>query len=119
MPELLQLVAPVHRLIRRKRVEELCAISRSTIYNKLDTKSPQYDPDFPAPIHIGARRVAWLESEVQAYIEFCVSSSRAHTEQAVLSPQDRKNPCKIRSPRKGIFATQQSSVHLSTRIGGQ
>ena len=34
-------------ILKRKQVEAITGLSRSTIYAKLDPKSKQYDPDFP------------------------------------------------------------------------
>jgi len=81
----------LHRLIRINEVQEICGVSRSTIYGKLNEKSPQYDPDFPKPIHTGARMVAWLEAEVQSYIEFCIDSSRKNTCQIIYASQAMRN----------------------------
>lgn len=67
-----------HRLLRRKQIEQLFGISRSTIYARLDPKSKQYDPSFPRPIQLGASTplVAWVEAEAQAYIAHLIADSR-------------------------------------------
>lgn len=51
------------RLIRRPEVESLTGLSRSTIYAWIRSG------DFPAPVPLGARLVAWRESDVTAWIE--------------------------------------------------
>lgn len=51
------------RLLRRREVETITGLSRSTIYLKMD------NDDFPRPVDLGARSVAWVESEVNAWIE--------------------------------------------------
>ena len=63
------LQAPKHRVIRLPETKQVSGQSRSTIYNKLNPKSPQYDPTFPKPIKLGARSIGWIEAEVQAWIE--------------------------------------------------
>lgn len=68
--------AVAHRLLRRKQLEQLLGISRSTIYARLDPKSPHYDPNFPKPIKIGATSIAFVEAEVQAYIAARIADSR-------------------------------------------
>ncbi len=68
--------APAHRLLRRKQVEQVIGLSRSTIYARLDKKSPHYDPDFPRPISLGAMSVAWVEAEIQDYIAHRIADSR-------------------------------------------
>ncbi|WP_366090039.1 AlpA family phage regulatory protein [uncultured Dechloromonas sp.] len=61
------------RLIRLAELLLLLACSRSTVYLRLDPKSPYYDPSFPRPIKLsghanGRGAVAWVESEVEAWI---------------------------------------------------
>ena len=51
------------RLIRRPEVESLTGLSRSTIYAWIKTG------DFPAPVPLGARLVAWRERDVTDWIE--------------------------------------------------
>lgn len=50
-------------LARRRQVEQLVQLSRSTIYAGVKTGT------FPAPIRIGARAVAWRLSDVEAWLE--------------------------------------------------
>ncbi|CAG1001335.1 hypothetical protein MTYP_02908 [Methylophilaceae bacterium] len=73
--------AIAHRLLRRKQIEQLLGISRSTIYARLDPKSKQYDPDFPKPIKLSASSdsVAWIEAEAQDYIAHRIADSRKTT----------------------------------------
>jgi len=56
------------RINRLPEVKQATGQSRSTIYNKLNPKSPQYDPTFPKPIKLGARSIGWIEAEIQAWI---------------------------------------------------
>lgn len=76
-PKTLQEAIPL-RLIRRKQLEQLLGISRSTIYARLDPKSKQYDPAFPKPIQLGtfSTSIAWVEAEAQAYIAHLIAGSR-------------------------------------------
>jgi prophage regulatory protein len=58
----------VERFLRRDAVEQATGLRRSTIY-ELMAKG-----EFPRPIKItGGRAVGWLESEIIAYQEACVS----------------------------------------------
>ena len=59
-------------LLKITDVTERTGISRSSIYNKLDVKSPHYDPSFPLQVSTGASSVAWVESEVEEWIESCI-----------------------------------------------
>jgi prophage regulatory protein len=50
------------RLIRLKSVIDSTGMARSTIYKYID------EGLFPKPVSLGARSVAWVESEVQDWI---------------------------------------------------
>lgn len=61
------------RIIRLKQVLELTGLSRSTIYDRMDQKSPRYDATFPKQIKLsgcatGSGAVGWLEAEILAWI---------------------------------------------------
>jgi len=47
------------RLLRLQQVRDLTGLSRSSIYAA---------PDFPKPIKISARSVAWIEAEICEWI---------------------------------------------------
>ena len=51
------------RLLRRREVEELSGIRRSTIYRKMK------DGDFPRPVRVGPSAVRWRESDIVAWVE--------------------------------------------------
>lgn len=53
------------RLIRRPEVEARTGLSRSTIYAWIASG------DFPLPVKLGTRLVAWRESDVTAWLEAC------------------------------------------------
>lgn len=57
-------------LIRLPRVEAATGLSRSTIYRKINEKT------FPAPISLGRRASAWVESEITQWIEQRIAESR-------------------------------------------
>lgn len=56
-------------VLRLKQVKTRTGLSRSTIYDKMNTKSPRYDPSFPKRINLGAAAVGWIESDINAWIE--------------------------------------------------
>lgn len=58
------------RLLRIKSVLSVTGLSRSTLYNKISVG------EFPAPIHVGDRAVAWLSDEVARWIDERISASR-------------------------------------------
>jgi prophage regulatory protein len=56
--------------LRRRTVEAKTGLSRSTIYARMK------DGTFPAPIRIGPRAVAWIESDIEAWQAARVSATR-------------------------------------------
>ena len=58
------------RILRLPNVKTRTGLSRSTIYAMIKDKR------FPKYISLGARSVGWLESEIEAWIESRVNSSR-------------------------------------------
>ena len=55
-----------------KNVKELAAqfgVSRQTIWNWCNPKKRNHIAAFPKPIKISPHRTAWLESEINAYVQ--------------------------------------------------
>ncbi|KGD76131.1 helix-turn-helix transcriptional regulator [Pantoea vagans] len=61
------------KLIRLPAVIERTGFSRSWIYELINQKQ------FPQPIKIGSRAVAFIESEIDQWIEVLISKSRNDT----------------------------------------
>ena len=57
------------RMLPLKEVTYHTGLSSTTIYDMLDKKSKRYDPTFPIQVKLSKGRVAWVESEVAAWIE--------------------------------------------------
>jgi len=55
----------VTRLIRLKQVLSVVPLSRSTIYERMDAGT------FPRSKDLGGGVVAWLESDIQRWIDSC------------------------------------------------
>lgn len=64
-------------ILRRKQLEARIGLKRSSIYNKLNPRSGNYDPTFPRMVSLGARSVGWYEHEVNAWL---TSLQRSSTE---------------------------------------
>lgn len=64
---------PNTKLIRLPAVIERTGFSRSWIYELINQKQ------FPQPIKIGSRAVAFIESEIDQWIEVLISKSRNDT----------------------------------------
>lgn len=63
-------------LLRLEGVKTRIGLSKSMIYNKLNLKHKQYDESFPKQKSLGDSAVAWLDSEITAWIENRVIASR-------------------------------------------
>lgn len=63
------------RLLRLADVRERTGLSSSSLYNRLNSKSPYYDPTFPRQIRLGSVRldgrgaVAWDSDEIDVWVE--------------------------------------------------
>ena len=63
-------------VLRRKQLERKLGLSRSAIYDRLNPKSPNYDPTFPKQISLGARAVGFVESDADAWLAAQIEKSR-------------------------------------------
>ena len=61
------------RLLRRRQVETLTGLKRSTIYERMARGR------FPRPVHLGSRSVGWLANEIEGWIAARVAESRPET----------------------------------------
>ena len=59
----------IPRMISIQQVKDCIGLSSSTIYDMLNKRSKRYDPTFPVQVKMTKGRVAWVESEVAAWIE--------------------------------------------------
>lgn len=57
-------------MLRRKEVEARTGMKRSTIYDYVQKG------EFPSPVRLGSRSVAWIESEVNEWIDEQIEKSR-------------------------------------------
>jgi predicted DNA-binding transcriptional regulator AlpA len=68
------------RAIRLREVLTILGIGKSTLYSRLNSASPSYDPQMPRPFKLGSSKnnerapSVWWESEVVAYLESCAQS---------------------------------------------
>ena len=91
------------RLLRRRQVEEITGMTRSSIYRLMDSG------DFPRPVRVGPAAVRWKESEITCWLE-----SRAHSEESVPArPTQPRCGLHDRNPRLALL------FRLPLRLGGQ
>ncbi|HDR9076027.1 TPA: AlpA family transcriptional regulator [Burkholderia vietnamiensis] len=70
---------PQGMVLRIKELTQKTGLARSTIYDKLNASSKQYDATFPKPVRLGASSVGWISSEVDQWI-----ASRIHARNATM-----------------------------------
>ncbi|MCO8069373.1 AlpA family transcriptional regulator [Acinetobacter lwoffii] len=56
-------------ILKRKQVEYKTGLSRSTIYDKMNPKSPRYDKDFPKPVKLSLNAVGWFEQDILTWLK--------------------------------------------------
>ena len=61
------------RILRRHEVVSRTGLAISTIYDKLNPRSPRYDPTFPKQKRLGlnSKAVGWLESDINLWLQNC------------------------------------------------
>ncbi len=59
-----------HKMLRLPNVIELTALSRSSIYLRMSKG------EFPKSISLGGRAIAWLEEDVNQWLEQCIAESK-------------------------------------------
>lgn len=55
-------------IVRMDKLVDKLGICRSSIYEKMNSKSPRYDPGFPKPIKLGKSAMGWVESEIDEWL---------------------------------------------------
>ncbi|MBW5813341.1 MULTISPECIES: AlpA family transcriptional regulator [Yersiniaceae] len=56
------------KVLRLPAVALKTGLSRSTIYDWMNPKSPRFDSTFPRPRSLGSQSVGWLEAELDEWI---------------------------------------------------
>lgn len=56
------------KVLRLTQLMRKIGVSRSTIYDWLNPKSPRYDANFPKQLRLGRQAVGWLESEIDEWL---------------------------------------------------
>ena len=67
---------PKISFLRLKELQARIGLGRSAIYYLMDTNSPHHDKHFPRSVKISAHAVGWVESEIDAWLEFRIKAGR-------------------------------------------
>ena len=68
------------RLIKRPEVESRTGLRKSSIYQKIETG------EFPLPVKLSNKSVAWVEAEVEAWIAMKVAARDAKAAAKAVRP---------------------------------
>ncbi|MFW2133676.1 helix-turn-helix transcriptional regulator [Ectothiorhodospira haloalkaliphila] len=55
-------------ILRIREVTGVLGVSRSTVYDYMDPRSPRHDPTFPRPVRLGRAAVGWIQSEILEWL---------------------------------------------------
>jgi prophage regulatory protein len=81
----------VSRVLRLKHVQERVGLGRSTIYDRMNPKSPRYDATFPKPIKLGIASIGWIEFEIDAWIKSRVTAGWGSASRTIVVPEAGKS----------------------------
>lgn len=62
------------------RMDDLCEklqLSRATLYNLMRESSRYYDPNFPKHVKLTSNSVAWIEDQIDEWIESKMSAAQS------------------------------------------
>ncbi len=62
-------------ILRLKDLMVHTGLSRSAIYDRMDTKSPRYAADFPKSFPLGGGAIGWFKNDVDAWLEACATNA--------------------------------------------
>ena len=74
------------KILRKKDVVERAGVSRSVLHELIKKGA------FPAPVRLSARRVGWLEHEINAWIEARIADRDSAGLPLALEPRFAKHP---------------------------
>lgn len=118
-------------LLRMKQTENKVKLGHTSIYNKLNPNSDEFDATFPPPIRVGKKAVRWIEEELDAWITSRPRTRDVAANDAVISSADNDGEEKanglesdsskieaVEFKRTGKTASHKGVVNGEVRHGG-
>lgn len=102
------------RILRLKALIEHTGLSRSAIYDRMDEKSPRYDPSFPKSFQLGGHAVGWYFSEVEAWLAHCADPATTNQ----IPPRKKaaiRNISETGKTRRDLLSPQSPEPQDSTK----
>src|SRR4051794_2631400 len=94
---------PPEQLLRITKVQDRTGLSRASVWRLVR------DASFPAPVRIGRRAVAWLDTEIDSWIANCVKARNTSSVWGSEPPRTTSEPIYPRS-------TPPARTHEAPRI---
>ena len=73
------------QMLRLPQVMAKTGLSRAAVWAKQNPKNSRYDAAFPKGVKLAANTTAWVESEIDAWLESRISFSRKQHQQGAMS----------------------------------
>lgn len=64
------------RILRLRQLSERIGLSRSTIYDRMNPRSPRYDESFPRPIYLGGAAIGWVQDDIDTWLRTRIELSK-------------------------------------------
>lgn len=99
-------------ILRLKHVMERTGLSRSTIYDRMDTHSPRHDPNFPCQVQLGDNAVGWVSSEIDAWLAARIQAKRPADGKKKSQPPTESKPAPFTETEKVTVNGEADQVKL-------
>lgn len=73
------------QMLRLPQVMAKTGLSRAAVWAKQNPKDSRYDASFPTGVKLAANTTAWVESEIDAWLDKRISASRKQHQQGAKS----------------------------------
>ncbi len=90
------------KLIRRRKVEEKTALSRSTIYEGMASGT------FPKSVPVGPKAVAWLEDEIDQWIEDRITRRDAGDDERLAFRESLRRASRLHKAERAAATSEAS-----------
>lgn len=94
-------------ILRLTQVITRTGLSKSNIYERLNPKSPRYDPTFPERIKLGTSAVGWFESEIEAWLISRASADGTLAPREIPAPVVKESSSPVGLKIQGVSKTDQ------------
>lgn len=102
-----------NKTVRFPEMIVLTGLSRTTINERMNEKSPRYAPDFPKSFNLDGRAIGWDRNDVLAWLEKCKNAPKKRTEKGrrkqQANNQTKTKKLNVASSRSNRFVPELST----------